>query len=136
MGAGLGLGLESSTQQGGYLVITDGPGRSWSGLLIEPDQTLPQETSAPLTHGGAGQTQLAGNGAVIEAVSGQQDNLGPLGQGLGKRPRTGHAGQLLSHLGIYNHWWNGASNRHGFSFRLKKPTINNLFFKVIYETRH
>lgn len=136
MGTGLGLGHEGLPQQGGHLFVADGPGRSRSGFFIQADETLAQEAPAPFTHGGAGQTQLNGDSAVVEAVGGQQDDLGPLGQGLGERPGTGHSLQLLSHPGIYSHCWNRSTKRHGFSFHLKKPTTNKLHFKAIYETKH
>jgi hypothetical protein len=134
MGAGLGPGLEGLPQQGSHLFVIDGPGRSGSGFFMQAHETLAQEAPTPFTHSGAGQPQLDGDGAVVESVGGQQDDLGPLGQGLGMRPGPGHS--MLSHPGIYSHCWNRSTKRHGFSLRLKKPIINKLLFKVIYETRH
>jgi hypothetical protein len=51
-----------------------------SAFLIQTDETLAQEALRPFAHGWAGQPQLGGDGPVVEAVGGQQDDLGSLRQ--------------------------------------------------------
>lgn len=136
MSAGLGPGLDGLPQQGGHLFVADGPGRSGTGFFIQAHETLTQEAPPPFAHRRAGQPQLDGDGAVVEAVGGQQDDLGPRRQGLGKRPGMGHGLQLGSHPFVHRHSRNRSTKWHGFFFRGQKPTAKALLFKVIYETKH
>lgn len=71
IGVGLGPGLEGWAQQGGPLLVADGPGGSGPGFLIEADEALTQEAPASLAHRGAGQTQSGGDAAVVKALGGQ-----------------------------------------------------------------
>ena len=116
MGSSLGLRLEGLAQQGSHLFVIDSPGGSGPGFLIQTNETLAQEAATPFAHRGAGQPQLHGNAAVVKAVSGQQDDFGPLRQGLRERPGTAQGLQFLSHPCVYRHWRNRSTRWHGFSF--------------------
>ncbi len=84
-----------------------------------------------LPNGGTGQTSWTAIVLVNEAFGGQQNNFGPLGPEF-----VGETGNdlwfaMFSHPGVQSNWWNRSTKRHGFSFRLKKPTIIGLLFRLV-----
>jgi hypothetical protein len=65
------------------LFIADRGGTPGLGLIVEAGKTLSEETTTPLAHGVIGDAKFPGNGGVVQAVTGQEDDPGSLRQSLG-----------------------------------------------------
>jgi hypothetical protein len=78
-----GLGFDGLAEESSHLLIVDGMGTTRFGLIAQTGQTLVQLPPAPLPHRGQGKPQLGGNVRIVPTVGSQQNDAGPLRQGLG-----------------------------------------------------
>ena len=97
----------------------------------KPTGPWPQEAPTPFAHGGTGQTSWTAIVLLMRPSAASRITLARWGQSLWERLGTTYGLQLFSHPGVQSNWWNRSTKRHGFSFRLKKPTIIGLLFRLV-----